>query len=139
MQCRVELNNVTGTPLLVVRRRAALQDLPKVVPDACGVVWNFRGSQIASHGRNAAVYLNEQIDLEVGVEVGADVTTTSTGEVILSSTPAGMVATTSHVGPYAPASGWDGGQQRRHERPAVRRDRLKAPSRSTHRSGDSTG
>jgi effector-binding domain-containing protein len=99
MPYRVELQTVTGTPILMVRRRASLQELPRVVPEACGVVWDFiRRSSIRSHGRNVAVYLNAQIDLEVGVEVGDDAT--AAGHVALSTTPTGRVATTTHLGPY---------------------------------------
>ena len=96
----VQIRSVTGTPLLAVRRRATLSQLSTVVPDACGAVWaSIRRSQMASHGRNVAVYLNDDIDLEVGVEVGPDAI--ADGEVILSATPTGMVATTEHRGPYS--------------------------------------
>lgn len=99
MQYVVNLTSVTATSLLVVRRRSKLTELSKVVPDACGAVWDFiRRSQIASHGRNVAVYLNDRIDMEVGVEV--DGNAAAGGEVILSATPAGTVATTTHLGLY---------------------------------------
>jgi effector-binding domain-containing protein len=105
MEHSVKLTSVSSAPLLVVRRRATLPELSKVVPEACGVVWTFiRRAQVASHGRNVAVYLNDKIDvidMEVGVEVGADVgADRAGGEVTLSGTPAGTVATTTHVGPY---------------------------------------
>lgn len=89
-----------ATPLLVVRRRATQSQLSTVVPQACGVVSDFvRRSGIGSAGRNVAVYLNADIDLEVGVEVGADAA--GGGDVFRSATPAGLVATTAHIGPYA--------------------------------------
>jgi effector-binding domain-containing protein len=95
----VELKQVPATPLLVVRRRAVRSQLSTMVPEACGEVWKFvRASGIRSAGRHVAVYLNDRIDLEVGVEVGSDAT--GSDKVVLSGTPAGTVATTTHFGPY---------------------------------------
>jgi effector-binding domain-containing protein len=45
-----------------------------------------------------AVYLDGQINLEVGVELDAPFA--GFGEVVGSATPAGLVATTTHFGPY---------------------------------------
>ena len=99
MQYNVEIKHVTSTPVLVVRRRATRETLSSVVPEAIGVVWNhIRQHQINSPGRNVVTYRNGLIDLEAGVEVGTDAF--AAGEVILSTTPAGLVATTTHYGPY---------------------------------------
>jgi effector-binding domain-containing protein len=103
MSYTVETRHMTGTRLLVVRRRARVQELSRVVPDACGAVWNFiRESGVRSPGRNVAVYTscNDGLfDLEVGVEVGADAA--GRDDVVLSATPAGMAATVTHFGSYA--------------------------------------
>ena len=86
-------------PLAIVRRRASLGELPKVVPEACGVVWKVvRARGIAGAGRHVAVYLDDEINLEVGVEVEGPVA--GDGEVVGSELPAGTVATTTHFGPY---------------------------------------
>jgi effector-binding domain-containing protein len=86
-------------PLLVVRRTAPQSQLSKVVPDACGVVWNFVSqNDITPRGRMVAVYLNGNIDMEIGVEVAA--TAVGAGDVILSATPSGSVATATHWGDY---------------------------------------
>lgn len=62
-------------------------------------MWNvIRAQQIAGAGRHVAVYLDNQINLEVGVELDAPFA--GHGEVVGSSTPAGPVATTTHYGPY---------------------------------------
>ena len=45
-----------------------------------------------------AVYLDGQINLEVGVEL--DTPFAGFGEVVASTTPSGLVATTTHFGPY---------------------------------------
>jgi len=95
----VRVEQRDSRPLAVVRRRASQQQLPKVVPDACGVVWGVvRAQQVAGAGRHVAVYLDGQINLEVGVEL--DSPFAGYGEVVSSATPAGLVATTTHYGPY---------------------------------------
>jgi hypothetical protein len=66
----VEMMQVEARPIAVVKRRASLVDLPIVIPDACGEVWQFiRAHQIGGTGRNVAVYLDEAINIECGVEV----------------------------------------------------------------------
>ena len=99
MEHIVRVEQLSSRPLAVVRRRAAPHELSKVVPDACGIVWNvMRSQQISGAGRHVAVYLDGQINLEVGVEL--DGPFTRHGEVVVSATPAGLVATTTHFGPY---------------------------------------
>jgi effector-binding domain-containing protein len=99
MEYVVRVEQQSGHRLAVVRRRAAPQELPKVVPAACGTVWNvIRSQQIPGAGRHVAVYLDGQIDLEVGVEL--DSPFAGHGEVVASTTPSGLVATTTHYGPY---------------------------------------
>ena len=88
----------------VVRRQAALADLPKVVPDGCGIVWNvirpLRDSgAIKGVGRNLALYLDDAINLEVGIELKQPLDQPR-GEVIGSTLPTGTVATALHLGPY---------------------------------------
>jgi effector-binding domain-containing protein len=99
MKYDVRLEQHSGRPLAVVRRRAAAHELSKVVPDACGVVWNvLRSHQVSGAGRHVAVYLDGQINLEVGVEL--DGTFAGYGEVVPSAVPSGLVATATHYGPY---------------------------------------
>jgi effector-binding domain-containing protein len=95
----VRLEQLNSLPLAVVRRRAALQELSEVVPEACGTVWSIlRSQRVTGAGRHVAVYLDDQINLEVGVELDAPFA--GSGEVVGSATPAGPVATTTHYGPY---------------------------------------
>src|SRR6516162_5158920 len=99
MQYAVRIEQLSAQPLAVVRRCAAAHELSKVVPAACGTVWNvIRSQQVAGAGRHVAVYLDGQINLEVGVELDAPFA--GSGEVVGSGTPAGLVATTTHYGPY---------------------------------------
>jgi effector-binding domain-containing protein len=95
----IRLERLSSRPLAVVRRRARLPEISKVVPEACGAVWNVvRDQQITGAGRHVAVYLDDQINLEVGVEL--DSPFAGHGEVVSSTTPAGLVAVTTHHGPY---------------------------------------
>jgi len=95
----VRIEHVRSLPLAVVRRRAKREDLSKVVPDACGVVWSvIRAQNMPGAGRHVAVYWDGEINLEVGVELDAPFA--GHGEVVGSVTPSGFVATTTHYGPY---------------------------------------
>src|SRR5262245_34334088 len=99
----VRLEHHPAQPLAVVLRRARQSDLPRVVPEACGIVWKVvRAQQIPGAGRHVAVYLDCDINLEVGVELDAPLSVAGEGlgEVVASTTPAGPVATTTHFGPY---------------------------------------
>ena len=102
MEYQIRLENLHPTPTAVVRRRARPQDFSKVVPAACGTVWNvMRAQQVKGAGRHVALYLdcdNNEVNLEVGVEL--DHPFPGHGEVVPSQLPAGPVATTTHFGPY---------------------------------------
>jgi effector-binding domain-containing protein len=99
MDYDVRLEQVSSRPLAVVRRKASIPELPKVVPAACGTVWNVvKAQQVAGAGRHVAVYLDDVINLEVGVELEQPFA--GHGEVVGSATPAGTVATAVHFGPY---------------------------------------
>ena len=99
MHYDIRLEQSTSRPLAVVRRRAAQHELSKVVPEACGLVWNvLRAQQVTGAGRHVAIYWDCEINLEVGAELDAPFA--GHGEVVPSSIPAGPVATTTHYGPY---------------------------------------
>src|SRR3954451_18397691 len=101
----VRLENVSGgRAIAVVRRRARAAELAKVVPAACGVVWDaLRALQVKGAGRHVAIYLDGEINLEVGVELDAPFA--GHGDVVGSTTPSGTVATTTHFGPYGQLKG----------------------------------
>jgi effector-binding domain-containing protein len=61
-------------------------------------VWNQVRAQQAKGGRHVALYWDSSIRLEVGVEL--DGPFIEQADVVLSATPAGDVATTTHFGPY---------------------------------------
>jgi effector-binding domain-containing protein len=98
MSYNVELKRLQPQPIAVVRRTARPEELSRVVPEACGAVWNFlRGAGIAG-GRHVAVYLDDVMNVDIGAEV--DGPFTGDGTVMYSNLPAGAVATTAHFGPY---------------------------------------
>jgi effector-binding domain-containing protein len=99
MEYAIRLEHSAGRPLAVVRRRASLPELSKVVPEACGTVWNvLRAQRVAGAGRHVALYRDDQINLEVGAEVPTPFA--GHGEVVGSAIPSGPVAATTHYGPY---------------------------------------
>jgi effector-binding domain-containing protein len=95
----VQIQVVESVPLAVVRRQASQRELASLVPACCGLVWEAVRSQRVKAGRHVAIYWDAGIRLEVGVELHGPFT--DDGEVVASATPAGTVATTTHVGPYA--------------------------------------
>src|SRR5262249_44846569 len=95
----VRLEHLSSRPIAVVRRRASLQELAKVIPDACGTVGGVvRAQKIPGAGRHIAIYWDDVINLEGGVELEAPFA--GHDEVVGSATPAGAVATAVHFGPY---------------------------------------
>ena len=95
----VQLQQLNSVPLAVIRRQASASELSRIVPECCGLVWNEVHDQQAKAGRNVAVYWDASIRLEVGVELLGPLT--ERGEVVLSATPAGAVASATHIGPYS--------------------------------------
>jgi effector-binding domain-containing protein len=100
MEYEVRLEHLSSRPLAVVRRRGTSRELARIVPEACGAVWNvIRTQKITGAGRHVALYLDAEINMEVGVEL--ETPFAGSGEAIGSVTPAGAVATTVHFGPYS--------------------------------------
>jgi len=102
MNYAIRVEQVVTHPIAVVRRRAAPKELPKVIPEACGLVWKVvKAAGVADAGRHVAVYrdgLGDEFDVEVGVEVGSAFA--GRDEVFGSVTPGGEVAGVTHFGPY---------------------------------------
>ncbi len=99
MEYDVRLDRSIGAKLAVVRLCAGRQELPRVVPAACGKVWaELRALGVKGAGRHVSLYLDDKINLEVGVEL--DSPFAGHGDVVASALPKGPVATVAHVGPY---------------------------------------
>jgi effector-binding domain-containing protein len=99
MEYQAQVIQVEPQLTAVVRCRTSQNQLSTVVPQLCGEVWNFlRAGNFPRPGRHLAVYFDGEMNIEVGVEVFQHFA--GDGRVVCSATPAGMVATTAHVGPY---------------------------------------
>ena len=102
MNYAVRVERVVSRPIAVVRRRAAQRELSRIIPQACGLVWEtVKAAQVKDAGRHVVVYrggADSLLDIEVGVEVGA--TFAGRDEVIGSATPVGDAATVTHSGSY---------------------------------------
>jgi effector-binding domain-containing protein len=94
----VQFQRLDSIPLAVVKRQAQAADLPRLVPQCCGLVWNVVRAQRVPAGRHVAIYWDDTIRVEVGVELQGPFA--DDGEVVRSATPAGLVAFATHLGPY---------------------------------------
>jgi effector-binding domain-containing protein len=95
----VQVARVSSIPLAVVRRQTRASELAVVVPEGCGLVWSFVRAHQLSAGRNVAVYWDGTIRLDVGVELSGHLP--EGGDIVRSATPAGLVASVVHHGPYS--------------------------------------
>jgi effector-binding domain-containing protein len=95
----VRLERVDAISLAVIRRQAKASELSRLVPECCGLVFAAVRAQQARAGRNVAIYWDQGIRLEVGVELYGPFV--EQGEVVLSAIPAGMTASATHFGPYS--------------------------------------
>jgi len=109
MEYHVSIEQVAAQPLAVIRDRATRAELPVKIPAHCGTVWNFiRQQNLKSPGLMITVYLDDPnesllarpggVPIEVGAQVAAPFADSS--PVMCSSTPAGTIAATTHIGPY---------------------------------------
>jgi len=95
---KIVLTRVEPRHTAVVRERVTPARLAQFVPAACGEVWAYiRQAGSPNPGRNMALYRADG-SVECGVEVSAPFP--GDGRVVCSQTPAGLVATAAHWGPY---------------------------------------
>jgi effector-binding domain-containing protein len=94
----VRVVDVEPRRLAIVKRQATLAELPTVIISALDIIWPFLRQNAVPTGHNVVVYHDQLFNLEIGVEVMADLPPND--EVVASSTPGGSVATVTHWGPY---------------------------------------
>src|SRR5262249_20157089 len=95
---QVSLTRVQPRPIAVVREKVPPERLAHFVPAACGEVWAFlRAACVQNLGRNISLYLDDGT-VESGVEVFSQFR--ADRRVVPSEIPGGLVATTTHFGPY---------------------------------------
>lgn len=101
----VDLREVEPRPLAVVRDRATRAMLVGKITGS--PIWSLiRARGLANGGHNVVVYrsrVDGSFDLEIGVDVLAPFD--SDAQLISTSTPGGLVATTRYTGPYDRMSG----------------------------------
>lgn len=102
MAREVHIETVPPRPTAVVQRRARQDELSRIVPELCGLVWKAISPQKAEArpGRLVALYRDGAIHLEVGVEILGTFVEPSGSEVVRSELPGGQVARATHIGPY---------------------------------------
>jgi hypothetical protein len=83
----VQLRELPGVPLAVVRRQVPRAGLGAAVRDGCGRAFAFARRHNLSAGRNVAVYWDGSIRLDAGVELPADFA--EADGIVRSATPAG--------------------------------------------------
>ena len=99
MEHQVRLERSVERPTAVVRRRATVAELPRVIGEGCDTVCQVMHKvPMASTGRMVAVYLDDVMNLEIGAELTAPFA--GSGEVVGSRIPGGRVATVTYFGPY---------------------------------------
>src|SRR5215467_13231023 len=98
MSYEVRIQQLDSVPIAVIRRQVRANELSRVVPECCGLVWNAVRAQQAKGGRHVAIYWDATIRLEVGVELLGPFV--EQDGVVRSETPAGTVASLAHFGPY---------------------------------------
>lgn len=95
---QVHFEHLESIPLAVLRRQTQASEVSRVVRECCGLVWNAVRAQHAKGGRHVAIFWDDSIRLEVGVELEGPFT--EDGQVVRSATPGGTVAWVTHLGPY---------------------------------------
>ena len=118
----VRLQHLESIPVAVVRRQARPEELSQLVPQCCGLVWNALRAQQVRGGRHVAIYWDAAIRLEIGAEVNGPFV--EEGELVRSATPAGTIASVTHLGPYG---GLGAAHQAVHDWCKARNHRLAGP------------
>ncbi|MBP6668833.1 MAG: GyrI-like domain-containing protein [Gemmatimonadales bacterium] len=95
----IRLTTRAPVPVAVIRRLVPPPDLGRAVQSACGAVWQELRTQGLHGGRHVAIYLDGRITLEAGVE--CDLPFLERAGVCRSTTPGGLIASVTHLGPYA--------------------------------------
>lgn len=94
----VQLQRLPSVHLAVIRRVVAPPDLSRVVRECCGLAFEAVRAQQLTPGRNVALYWNDEIRLDAGVEVTEPFE--ERDGLLRSATPAGLTAFATHFGPY---------------------------------------
>ncbi len=94
----VQLVQTAPQTTAVIRAQAKIPELPSVIPPLCGEVWEYAKDAGLPKNRLLALYLDNVMNIEVGVEVSKPFT--GNDRVVCSELPGGLAVTTVHWGPY---------------------------------------
>jgi effector-binding domain-containing protein len=98
----IVIRRVSATPTAVIAARTTWGTLPTVWPPLLGEVWDCVRAGGIDHGcPNVMVYRDRGLDVEVEVGVELRQPCALAGRVVSSELPGGLVATTTHRGPYS--------------------------------------
>jgi effector-binding domain-containing protein len=107
MEYQIRIENVQAQPLAVARGYTTIPEIPRKIFELLDQVWPYvKGKQIPNAGINVAIYRPDErpghADGSLAMEAGAQVLGPfpESEHVIQSATPAGTVATATHIGPY---------------------------------------
>lgn len=108
MSYDIELKVVREHTLIVIRDRANAQNISAVISELLPEVWQFISDNnlsrvghvvVVYHGEEGCTFHDEKgLPIEVGVQMSSEFACNERVE--QSSTPAGSVASTLHIGPY---------------------------------------
>lgn len=102
MDYRCELLDRPAQPTLVIRTRAAVQNLPQVIGPAYGAVFQYAGRLgVQPSGAPFVAYHNmdmQDLDMEIGFPFAQKLP--GEGQVLAGEIPGGKAAACLHVGPY---------------------------------------
>jgi effector-binding domain-containing protein len=100
---KCELKEQPTQPVLAIRTRAAVKDLPQVLGKAYGTVAQYLGELgECSAGPPFVAYYNEDmqdLDIEIGFPVARELP--ARGDIQPGEIPGGRAATCLHIGPYS--------------------------------------
>ena len=99
----IEVVHASGGLIAAVRGHIAMTDIPAKIMPMMDEVWAcIRAAEYKNHGHNVWLYRNHadgEVDVEIGVQVGEDFTTS--GNVALIELPTGPALHTWHQGEYS--------------------------------------
>lgn len=99
MSYRIQIVRMEPTTIASVAAKTTLGQLSKVIREQFDKVYAFlKTSTVKQNGHNVIVYLDDEINVEFGVQIDAPFD--RQGETFCAATPTGLAATAVHMGPH---------------------------------------
>jgi effector-binding domain-containing protein len=100
-QYQVSTSTVAARPLLAVRARLGFEELPTQIPVLLKRVYDAAGGQDLLDGQNVVVYRGDPPGFDVEIGVGLKGRPEPREGLVVTATPAGEAAQTTHWGEYS--------------------------------------